>query len=97
MIHTQRIITIKYIPTALTLVLFLFPSSTLADNPDYGFDLYWDNDGAFFKPNDRHDRHYTNGIKAVVTGQNMISVSSIYCPCTYSRSNGVRPSVRMRW
>jgi len=31
--------------------------------------LYWGNDGTFLKPNDRADRHYTDGLKVVFTHQ----------------------------
>jgi len=31
--------------------------------------LYWENDGAFFKPNGNTDRHYTNGARIVASAQ----------------------------
>jgi hypothetical protein len=33
------------------------------------FTIYWENDGTFLKPNDRTDRHYTDGIKLAFTHQ----------------------------
>lgn len=33
------------------------------------FTIYWENDGTFVKPNDRTDRHYTEGLKMVYTNQ----------------------------
>jgi hypothetical protein len=33
------------------------------------FQIYWENDGTFVKPNHRTDRHYTDGLKLVYTHQ----------------------------
>jgi hypothetical protein len=44
-------------------------STNAAPPANQTFNIYWENDGTFIRPNHRTDRHYTDGVKTLFTQQ----------------------------